>query len=71
MSRKVVAVMLRNPDAHPFFQGQILWTGFKPKFIEYQRLNREEYRNIAMDVRQEAHLPARWRHELLLLSTND
>ncbi len=41
MSRKVVAVMLRNPDAHPFFQGQILWTGFKPKFIEYQRLDRK------------------------------
>jgi dolichol-phosphate mannosyltransferase len=41
MSRKVIDVLLRNRDAHPFFQGQILWTGFRTKFIEYQRRNRK------------------------------
>jgi dolichol-phosphate mannosyltransferase len=41
LSRKVLTVLLRNQDAHLFFQGQILWTGFKTKFIEYQRRNRK------------------------------
>ena len=34
-------ILLRNRDAHPFLQGQVLWTGFRTKFIEYQRRNRK------------------------------
>jgi dolichol-phosphate mannosyltransferase len=41
MSRKVVNVFLRNLDSNPFFQGQLLWMGFRTKFIEYQRLSRK------------------------------
>ena len=41
LGRRVLDVMLRNQDAHPFLQGQILWTGFKTKFIRYHRRERE------------------------------
>jgi len=41
LGRKALDAVLRNQEAHPFFQGQILWTGFKPKFIEYHRMERE------------------------------
>jgi glycosyltransferase involved in cell wall biosynthesis len=41
MSRKVMQILLTNRDAHPFLQGQVLWTGFRTKFIEYQRRNRK------------------------------
>jgi dolichol-phosphate mannosyltransferase len=37
MSRRVLDVFVRNSRAHFFFQGQILWMGFKIKFIEYFR----------------------------------
>lgn len=37
MSRRVLNVFIRNSKAHFFFQGQILWMGFKTKFIEYFR----------------------------------
>lgn len=40
VSRRVVNVLLANREAHPFFQGQILWTGFRPKVIEYTRRRR-------------------------------
>jgi dolichol-phosphate mannosyltransferase len=40
MGRPVVDLLLRNREAHPFLQGQILWTGFKPKVIEYFRQRR-------------------------------
>lgn len=40
LGRAVVDVVLRNQDAQPFFQGQVLWTGFEPKFIPYHRLER-------------------------------
>lgn len=41
IGRRAMDVLLKNIEAHPFFQGQVLWTGFKPKFIPYQRRNRE------------------------------
>jgi glycosyltransferase involved in cell wall biosynthesis len=41
LSRRVVEVILRNQEAHPFLQGQILWTGFTTKFIDYVRRERE------------------------------
>lgn len=42
LSRRALNVVLRNKEAHPFFQGQILWTGFTPKFIYFQRRQREK-----------------------------
>ena len=41
MGRRALQVMLANPEAHPFLQGQILWTGFPTKFISYRRRQRE------------------------------
>lgn len=41
LGKQVVNAILRNPDAHPFLQGQILWTGFRKKFIGYRRLERK------------------------------
>lgn len=37
MSRRALSVFMRNSRAHFFFQGQILWMGFRTKFIEYFR----------------------------------
>ncbi len=41
LGRKALEVILRNREANPFFQGQVLWTGFPPKIIEYRRLKRK------------------------------
>jgi glycosyltransferase involved in cell wall biosynthesis len=41
LSRRVFKIILRNQETNLFFQGQILWTGFKTKFIEYHRRKRE------------------------------
>jgi glycosyltransferase involved in cell wall biosynthesis len=41
LGRRALNVLLRKQEAHPFFQGQILWTGFKSKFTEYRRQNRK------------------------------
>jgi polyisoprenyl-phosphate glycosyltransferase len=40
MSRRALEVFLRNTESHPFFQGQILWMGFRTKFVSYQRRRR-------------------------------
>lgn len=40
LSERAMKIFLSNIDAHPFFQGQILWTGYRTKFIEYHRLDR-------------------------------
>jgi dolichol-phosphate mannosyltransferase len=40
MSRRVLDVFMSNSKAHFFFQGQILWMGFRTKFIEYFRNSR-------------------------------
>lgn len=37
MSRPALQIFMRNSKAHFFYQGQILWMGFKTKFIEYYR----------------------------------
>ena len=37
VGRRPLAALLRNPDASPFFQGQLLWTGYPIKFIQYRR----------------------------------
>lgn len=41
LGRRSLDVLLRNSEAHPFWQGQILWTGYKPKFIKYHRQARD------------------------------
>lgn len=41
LGRRALHVLLRNQESHPFFQGQILWLGFKTKFTEYRRLERK------------------------------
>ena len=40
MGQRAMQVFLRNIDSSLFFQGQILWMGFKTKFIEYHRRER-------------------------------
>lgn len=40
MGRRVVEAFNRNSDAHPFFQGQLLWLGFRTKFLSYHRRER-------------------------------
>lgn len=41
ISDKVKKTILDNYEANAFLQGQILWSGFKIKFIPYQRKKRE------------------------------
>lgn len=41
MGRRALDVLLRNAEAHPFLQGQILWTGFPVKYLSYRRQARE------------------------------
>lgn len=41
LSRRVMKIVLANCERHSFFQGEILWTGFKTRFIEYSRKKRE------------------------------
>jgi dolichol-phosphate mannosyltransferase len=37
VSRRVANLLVANKEANPFFQGQLLWTGFKIKFLPYKR----------------------------------
>jgi hypothetical protein len=37
LGRRPLEVILREQEARPFLQGQVLWTGFTPKFIGYHR----------------------------------
>lgn len=37
ISSKIKDSILSKNEANAFFQGQILWTGYKPKFIPYRR----------------------------------
>jgi len=41
LSRRAAAAILCNREANPFLQGQILWTGFRTKILEYHRRKRE------------------------------
>jgi dolichol-phosphate mannosyltransferase len=36
-SRRALEALIRNADPHLSFQGQVLWMGFKTKFISYHR----------------------------------
>lgn len=38
---KVRNIILKNQEANPYFQGQVLWTGYNIKFIKYERKKRE------------------------------
>jgi dolichol-phosphate mannosyltransferase len=40
LSRKALDVLLRNREAYPFVQGQVLYMGFKMKLLKYRRLKR-------------------------------
>jgi dolichol-phosphate mannosyltransferase len=40
LSHRALEAVLRNADASPSFQGQLLWTGFKTKFLSYRRRKR-------------------------------
>ena len=41
LSKKVAHTLLKNKEATPFFQGQILWTGYRKKIIPYSRRKRQ------------------------------
>lgn len=40
ISNNVKNIILKNREANPFWQGQILWTGYKVKFVPYTRRER-------------------------------
>jgi len=40
LGRRSIDFLVRSREAHPFFQGQVLWPGFKTKFLEYHRRER-------------------------------
>ena len=40
LGRRSIDLVVRSREAHPFIQGQILWPGFKTKFLEYHRRER-------------------------------
>ena len=37
LGRRALDTLLRNSDSRPFFQGQVLWLGYKPEIIEFHR----------------------------------
>ncbi len=41
ISNKVRDQILKNDEKNPFIQGQILWTGFRRKYMEYRREERK------------------------------
>lgn len=41
ISSKVKDLIVRSNEKNPFLQGQVLWSGFKIKFIPYRRKKRE------------------------------
>jgi dolichol-phosphate mannosyltransferase len=41
LGRRPLEAIIDSHDAHPFLQGQILWTGYSIKFLCYKRLKRE------------------------------
>jgi dolichol-phosphate mannosyltransferase len=40
ISNTVKNIILKNREANPFWQGQILWTGYEVKFVPYSRRKR-------------------------------
>ena len=41
LSRRAVDILLRNQEAYPFFQGQLLWMGLRTQFLPYRRRERK------------------------------
>ena len=41
ISKKVMELVLEDTDSNPFWQGQILWTGYEPKLVFYERKKRK------------------------------
>jgi dolichol-phosphate mannosyltransferase len=41
LSDKAKRILLESHEVNPFWQGQILWTGLKTKYIPYQRMKRQ------------------------------
>ena len=37
LGRRPLEIILREQEVRPFPQGQILWTGYRPKYIGYRR----------------------------------
>lgn len=40
IGRRALAVLHRNTDVNPFFQGHLLWMGFRTKILSYRRRER-------------------------------
>jgi len=40
LGRRALSILMQNQEANPFFQGQVLWLGFRIKFLAYQRQKR-------------------------------
>jgi len=40
LSRRGLEALLRNVDVNPFFQGHVLWMGFRTKMLTYRRRER-------------------------------
>jgi len=40
LGRRSIDLLIQSREAHPFIQGQVLWPGFKTKFLEYHRRER-------------------------------
>jgi dolichol-phosphate mannosyltransferase len=40
LSRRASGGLIRNADAHPFLQAQVLWMGFRTKILSYRRRER-------------------------------
>jgi len=40
ISKRVKDHIISSKESNPFFQGQVLWTGYSTKFIPYERLER-------------------------------
>ena len=55
LGRRAKDLILRSRESHPFFQGQVLWPGYRTKFLSYRRRAREHGKS-ALDVWEEAHL---------------
>ena len=45
LGRRVRDLLVRSREAHPFLQGQILWPGFRTKYLGYHRREREHGRS--------------------------
>jgi len=41
LGEKMKNLMLEHEEANPFFQGQLLWSGYPLKFIPYTRVDRQ------------------------------